>query len=90
MSVLQAKVTTKGQITLPKAIRDQLSIQTGDRIEFSVQEGNKVSIHRMETSGSSAGCARQFLKANQERLSHEEEKAAMVAEVAAKYGPESE
>ncbi len=82
---MQAKVTTKGQITLPKAIRDQLSIQTGDRIEFSVQEGNKVSIHRMQAPGSSAGCARQFLKPNYKCLTREDEKSAMVAEVAAKY-----
>ena len=87
MSVLQAKVTTKGQITLPKAVGDQLSIQTGDRIEFSVEDGNKVSIHRMNAAGSSAGCAKQFLQPNVIRLTREEEQAAMVAEVAAKYGP---
>lgn len=89
MSVFQAKVTTKGQITLPKVVREQLAIQTGDRIEFSVEAGNKISIRRMQTAGSSAGCARPFLKPNHPRLTHAQEKAAMVAEVAAKYGPKT-
>ena len=30
----EATVTSKGQITLPKTIRDQLGIQTGGRIRF--------------------------------------------------------
>ena len=29
-----ATITSKGQITLPKAIRERLSLSTGDRIEF--------------------------------------------------------
>lgn len=85
MSVLQAKVTTKGQITLPKAVRDQLSIQTGDRIEFSVDQANKVSIHRMQPAGSSAGCAKPFLKPKQKRLTREEEKAGMLKKIGEKY-----
>ncbi len=31
---IEATVTSKGQITLPKAIRDQLGIRTGGRIRF--------------------------------------------------------
>lgn len=29
-----ATMTSKGQITLPKSIRDRLGLQTGDRMEF--------------------------------------------------------
>lgn len=29
-----ATVTSKGQITLPKAVRDGLGVDTGDRVEF--------------------------------------------------------
>ncbi len=29
-----AVVTSKGQITLPKAVRDALGVETGDRVEF--------------------------------------------------------
>lgn len=87
MAILQAKVTSKGQITLPKAVREQLSIQTGDRIEFSVDNASKVTMHRMKPAGSSAGCAKAFLKPNHQPLTRDDEKAAMVAEIATKYGP---
>ena len=29
-----AVVTTKGQITIPKPVRDGLGVETGDRVEF--------------------------------------------------------
>ncbi len=29
-----AAITSKGQITLPKAIRDRLGVRTGDRVRF--------------------------------------------------------
>lgn len=85
MGVLQAKVTTKGQVTLPKAVREKLSIQTGDRIEFSVDQANRITLCRMHVAGSSAGCAKPFLKPNHKKLTREEEKAAMMEKVAEKY-----
>lgn len=36
-----AKVTSKGQITIPVAIRKLLGVKDGDKVLF-VQEGNKV------------------------------------------------
>ena len=33
---MQATITAKGQITLPKAIRDQLTISAGDKLDFFV------------------------------------------------------
>lgn len=36
-----AKVTSKGQITIPAAIRKLLGVKDGDKVLF-VQEGNKV------------------------------------------------
>jgi antitoxin PrlF len=36
-----ATVTSKGQVTIPKSIRDTLHLQTGDKLEFIVtQEGD--------------------------------------------------
>lgn len=31
---MQATITSKGQLTLPKSIRDQLRLKAGDRLEF--------------------------------------------------------
>ncbi|MEE8271030.1 MAG: AbrB/MazE/SpoVT family DNA-binding domain-containing protein [Alphaproteobacteria bacterium] len=39
-----AKVTSKGQITLPKAIRDALGVGTGDRVEFLVEPDGTVTV----------------------------------------------
>jgi antitoxin PrlF len=35
----KAKVTSKGQITLPKEIRDQLGLEPGDEVDFYVEDG---------------------------------------------------
>lgn len=37
---MHATLTTKGQVTLPKALRDKLQLSAGDRIEFIVDEDN--------------------------------------------------
>ncbi len=33
---IEATVSSKGQVTLPKVLRDQLGIQTGSKIRFSL------------------------------------------------------
>lgn len=39
-----SKVTTKGQITVPKPIREHLNLTKGDRIEFLIGINGKVTI----------------------------------------------
>ena len=41
-----AKVTEKGQTTVPKPVRDALRIRSGDRIRYRV-DGDWVSLHRV-------------------------------------------
>lgn len=40
-----AKVTSKGQVTVPKAVREALGIQEGDELVFRV-EGNRAVLAR--------------------------------------------
>ena len=42
-----AKVTSKGQVTVPKAVRDALGIHEGDEVVFRV-EGNRAVLARTD------------------------------------------
>lgn len=50
-----AKVTSKGQVTVPKAVRDALGLSEGDEVVFRV-EGNRAVLARtvdfLELAGS--------------------------------------
>lgn len=39
-----AKITTKGQITIPKEIRDYLRLEIGSQVEFVIDETGKVKL----------------------------------------------
>ena len=39
-----AKVTSKGQVTVPKAVRDALGIKEGDEVVFRVQGNHAVLV----------------------------------------------
>ena len=39
-----AKVTSKGQVTIPVEIRNMLRLNTGDRIDFVVFDKNRVEL----------------------------------------------
>lgn len=37
-----ATLTSKGQITIPKVVRDLLGLQTGDQVDFLLEDGSRV------------------------------------------------
>jgi len=49
-----AKVTSKGQVTVPKAVREALGIREGDEVVFRV-EGNRAVLARTADSSSWPG-----------------------------------
>ena len=43
--MVRAKVTSRGQVTIPKAVRDRLGLRPGDEIEF-VDEGSTYRLQK--------------------------------------------
>ena len=39
-----AKITSKGQITIPKVVRDSLGVHAGDRVHFVIREDGVVEM----------------------------------------------
>lgn len=62
MTVSRAKVTSKGQITLPRNLREKLGIVQGDHVEFSIDSENGVQVRKIVTPGSSAGVLRHLAR----------------------------
>jgi antitoxin PrlF len=40
----EATMTTKGQITIPKAVRDRLRLEPGDKVYFDITEDGSVRL----------------------------------------------
>jgi len=45
-----ASVTSKGQITLPRQIRERLDVKTGDRVAFREREDGTITIEAETTN----------------------------------------
>ena len=51
----ESTVTTRGQTTLPRAVRDLLRLQPGDKLRYLILEGGEVRILRTRPVESLAG-----------------------------------
>lgn len=40
----KATLTSKGQVTIPKEIREHLGVEAGDRLSFEIREGGQVVV----------------------------------------------
>ncbi len=53
---MASTITSKGQTTIPKSIRDRLNLKAGDQVHFVVEEGGRVvlvpaTVHVTELKG---------------------------------------
>ena len=43
-----AKVTSKGQVTIPKRVRTLMAVETGDRLAFDLDEDGSLHVIRVQ------------------------------------------
>ena len=79
-----ATITSKHQITIPKAVRQQLNLKEGDQVEFDTIDATRVMLIKSHRPNKSDGAAKQFMKSNKV-LTVEEIKASAKAAVAKKF-----
>ena len=48
--MVTATMTSKGQITIPKSVRDSLHLRTGDRVAFILHNGSEAMLKPMTKS----------------------------------------
>ena len=79
-----ATLTSKGQITIPQAVRLLLGLHTGDTLEFDVQPG-RVELRPATPRRLSAGVLKAHLPKGWKARSVEEMDAAMARHLARKH-----
>ncbi len=42
----RSRITSKGQMTIPKAVRDRMSIGPGDEVEFVLDDDGRIRVRR--------------------------------------------
>ena len=79
-----AKVTSKGQVTIPKRVRTLMAIETGDRLAFALDEDGSLQVSRVRTEKPPLrGLLSEYVKAG--RVDEERVRTALRQRVAAKY-----
>lgn len=86
---MYAKVTQKGQITIPKAIREMLDVENGGSVVFVVdKDGIKLQGVPEPAGKTTAGCLKQYAKQYIPLSEIREQLKAELADAAAKEGLE--
>ncbi|MGH7562940.1 MAG: AbrB/MazE/SpoVT family DNA-binding domain-containing protein [Gemmatimonadota bacterium] len=47
----KSTLTSKGQVTIPKPVRDRLGLRPGDRLEFTVEPDGRMTIEPLGPEG---------------------------------------
>ena len=85
MKQLSARVTSKGQVTLPKELRDLMGIGKGDRVLFSIDSPYEARMGREQATGSSAGVMGHLARRRTKAPTSDEMAAAVKAAAALKF-----
>lgn len=53
--MIESGITSKGQTTLPKSVRNALGVQAGDKVRYLILDGGEVRLLRSRPIGSLGG-----------------------------------
>ncbi|MGB5879222.1 MAG: AbrB/MazE/SpoVT family DNA-binding domain-containing protein [Thermoanaerobaculia bacterium] len=56
----KSTLTSKGQVTIPKAIRERLGLNKGDTLEFIIEDGRRIVVRPGERDRGVCGVLRDF------------------------------
>jgi AbrB family looped-hinge helix DNA binding protein len=59
---MPSTVTTKGQVTIPKEVRELLGIQPGSAVTFDMADDGRVVLNKVARRGAAARPASRFAK----------------------------
>ncbi len=76
-------LTSKGQVTIPKAIRERLGLKAGDLLQFAVDSSGQVVIRSGRAMGDIFGLLKDFAPARP--VTTDEMRAGVRARAARKY-----
>ena len=80
-----AKVTSKGQVTIPKQVRKLMAIETGDHLAFELEEDGRLRVSRVRNEPRPLrGLLSEYVKGDP--VDDEQVRAALRRRAAAKYG----
>ena len=82
---MQATLTSKGQMTLPMAVRSRLGLEAGDQLLVTVQDSDTIILKRRPSAPVSE--LRGLLPRPKRGLSIQEMDAGVAAHLAAKHRP---
>ena len=81
-----ARVTSKGQITIPRRVRSLMAIETGDRLAFDLDENGDLHVRRVRSQDRPLrGLLSEYAKG--ERVDERRIRASLRRRAAAKYAP---
>lgn len=78
-----ATITSKGQVTIPKKIRDKLGLKPGDTLNFEVEDNRTISVKRKKSIDEAFGMLQ---RENQEALTIEDMNEGVAEYFRKKYG----
>lgn len=82
---MQATLTSKGQMTLPSAVRTRLGLEAGDHLLVTIQDDDTIILKRRPSAGVTA--LRGLLPKPKHALTVEEMDAGVAAHLAARHRP---